>query len=280
MSRFLSWSRFSLAMVVVISFSLTAPWPAPAAPVPSGGEMRQVHVRNVVLDPQSNMPVVVLKEKNSGKILPIWIGPAEAQAITIQLRGITPPRPMTHDLLRNIISGLKAKVVRIVITDLKGGTFYAHIVMQSADRNFSIDSRPSDAIALALRVKAPIFARAQVLRDGVVGLAPAKLTHRDRLGVILQSMTPSLARYFGGGVSEGLLVSQVASGKPAEMSGLRPGDVISLVEGKKISSVEFFEKEFMKKLEGLNIFVKRSPEGEGIRMRLIAANTESAAIKQ
>ena len=280
MSRFLSWSRFSLVMAVGISFSLAAPWPVPAAPAPNDGEMRQVHVKNVVLDSRTSQPVVVLKEKNNGKILPIWIGPAEAQAIMIQLRGITPPRPMTHDLLRNVIGGLKAKVVRIIITELKGGTFYAHIVMQSADRKFSIDSRPSDAIALALRVKAPIFAKAEVLRDGAVGSTPVKLTHRDRLGVILQSMTPSLARYFGGGISYGLLVSQVTPGKPAEKSGLRPGDVISLVEDKKISSVESFEKEFLKKSEGLNIFVKRSPEGKGIRMRLIAANAESAAIKK
>jgi serine protease Do len=106
------------------------------------------------------------------------------------------------------------------------------------------------------------------------------LTHRDRLGIVLQSMTPVLARYFGGGISNGLLVSQVAPGKPAEKSGLRRGDVISLVEGKKISSVEYFEKKFVEKTEGLNIFVKRGPKGEGVRMRLVAANAESAAIKK
>ncbi|MBT3351542.1 MAG: PDZ domain-containing protein [Nitrospinaceae bacterium] len=273
-------SRFFLAMVVVISFSLVAQGFVSAASVPNDSEMRQVQVRNVVLDSQSNQPVVVLKEKDNGKLLPLWIGPAEAQAIIIQLRGITPPRPMTHDLLRNVIGGFKAKVVRIIITELKGGTFYAHIEMQSDGRKFSIDSRPSDAIALALRVKAPIFAKAQVLRDGVVNFQPMKLTHRSRLGVVLQLMTPSLARYFGGGISDGLLVSQVAPGKLAEKSGLRRGDVISLVEGKKISSVESFEKEFIKKSDGLNIFVKRNPESQGIRMRLITANNESVAIKK
>ena len=242
--------------------------------------MRRVFVKTVLINSRNRQPIVVLEDKERGKVLPIWIGPAEAQAIMMQLRGITPPRPMTHDLLGNVIGGLKAKVVRVIITELKGGTFYAHIMMEASDRRFSIDSRPSDAIALALRVRAPIFAPAKVLRDGVIAGSPPKLTHRDRLGMVLQSMNASLARYFGGGVAGGLLVSQVAAGKPAEKSGLRRGDVIFQVEGKKVLSVESFEEEFLKRADGMNLSVRRGQSGEKIRLRLMAVNVESATIKK
>jgi hypothetical protein len=244
-----------------------------AAPDPaSRSGLRRVLVKTVLVDSQNNQPIVVLEDEKKGTILPIWIGPAEARAIMMQLSGVIPPRPMTHDLLRNIIGGLRAKVIRVIVTELKGGTFYAHIVMKSSERRFSIDSRPSDAIALALRVKAPIFARAKVLSDNAIGPASTKLTHRDHLGVVLQSMTPLLARYFGGGITGGLLVSQVAEGQAAEKSGLRRGDVIFLVEGKEVLSVELFERQFVKNSSGMNISVRRGNKREPVQLRLAGVN--------
>ncbi len=234
--------------------------------------LRRVLVKTVLVDSQNNQPVVVLEDKQKGTLLPIWIGPAEARAIMMQLNGVIPPRPMTHDLLRNIIGGLRAKVIRVIITELKGRTFYAHIVMKSPGRRFAIDSRPSDAIALALRVKAPIFAKAKVLSDGAIKSTSAKLTHRDYLGVVLQSMTPLLARYFGGGKTGGLLVAQVAEGQPADKSGLQRGDVIFLVEGKEALSVELFERLFAKNSSGMNISVRRGNKGEPVQLRLLGVS--------
>ncbi len=243
--------------------------PPPVAGGPEAGGLRGVRVKSVIMDSRTNQPVVLLEDKEGGGLLPIWIGPAEAQAILLQLKGITPPRPMTHDLLKNVIGGLKAKVVRVVITELKGGTFYARIQMKSPGRSFSIDSRPSDAIALALRAGAPIFAKAKVLEKGLLNVS-AGLTHRKRLGIVLQAMTPMLAKFFGGGTAEGLLVSQVLEGKPGEKSGLLRGDVIFQAGGKKVSSVGSFEREFTKSAGGMSVLVRRGPSGESVRLRLVS----------
>jgi bifunctional DNase/RNase len=114
-------------------------------------------VRQVVLD-QSMSPVVLLVDKEEKRVLPIWVGPFEAQAIAMALEGIMTPRPMTHDLLRNICEHLKAKVQRIVVTDLREGTYYAEIFFLRQDgQEVAVDSRPSDAIALALRCGADLY---------------------------------------------------------------------------------------------------------------------------
>ena len=275
-------SKNGMGLILAVVGILVLPFlaQAPAAEFPAASGMWRVHVKTVVLDSRNKQPVVVLEDKIQGRMIPIWIGMAEARAIMMQLRGVTPKRPMTHDLLRNIIGGLKAKVVRVVITELKGGMFYAHIEMKSPDRSFFIDSRPSDAIALALRVKAPIFAKAQVLRDGELRRFGSSLTHRKRMGVVLQSLTPSLSRYFGGGDAAGLLVSQVFAGKPAERSGLRRGDVIIQVGGRKVSTVESFEREFLNRGREMNISVRRGPRGENIRLRIELAGVESAGAGQ
>jgi len=247
----------------------------------SGKGMLQVLVKTVVLDSRSKQPVVVLQDKSPGGwMIPIWIGIAEARAIMMQLRGVMPKRPMTHDLLRNIIGGLKVKVVRVIISEFRGGTFYAHIEMKSPNRSFYIDSRPSDAIALALRVKAPIFAKAQVLQNGGFRTTDSKLTRSNLLGVVFQLMTPSLARYFGSGLEGGLLVSQIFSGKPAERLGIRRGDVIIQVEGRKVSTVESFEREFLEQGRDLDISVRRGPDGKNVQLRIGLSNSESARRKR
>lgn len=113
--------------------------------------------------------VVILKEKESDRYLPIWIGPAEADAIAIELQEVAVARPLTHDLLRSIIGALGAKVTSIIINDLASDTFYARIILDANGRHLEIDSRPSDAVALAVRVKVPIYAEDSVLeRAGIV----------------------------------------------------------------------------------------------------------------
>src|ERR1700730_13813213 len=120
-------------------------------------------IKGLMLDPVSNSPIVVLKDENEKFFLPIWVGIFEANAIALQLENISTPRPMTHDLLRNVISDLKASVQKIVVCDLQENTFYALIYLSLNGDTVAIDARPSDAIALALRTRAPIFVEDSVI---------------------------------------------------------------------------------------------------------------------
>jgi len=120
-------------------------------------------IKGLMLDPISNSPIVVLKDDNDSVFLPIWVGIFEANAIALRLESVETPRPMTHDLLTNIISDVEGKVTRVVINDLVESTFYARIFMTLGSRTLEIDARPSDALALALRTDAPIFVDQSVL---------------------------------------------------------------------------------------------------------------------
>ena len=130
--------------------------------------MIEMSVEFVRVSMQNYNRVVILKEKEAERYLLIWIGPAEAEAIAMRLGDIQPPRPQTHDLLRNVIESLNASVSHVLVNDLNNDTFYARIVMESNGRTIEIDSRTSDAIALAVRCQVPIFAEENVLeRAGI-----------------------------------------------------------------------------------------------------------------
>ena len=122
----------------------------------------EVHIRGLMLDPVTNMPIVVLKDVESDLVLPIWVGHFEAQAIALELEKTATPRPMTHDLLRNLARGLGATVSRVVISDLQNDTFFATIWMKQDGETVMVDARPSDAIALAMRSDCPIFVATQI----------------------------------------------------------------------------------------------------------------------
>src|SRR5690349_22777724 len=111
----------------------------------------EMSIKGLMVDPISNMPIVILRDKDGTRTLPIWVGMFEANAIALQIENISTPRPMTHELLRNVIQDLKATVEKVVVCDLKDGTFYALIYLRVHGELVAIDSRPSDAIALALR---------------------------------------------------------------------------------------------------------------------------------
>ncbi len=134
--------------------------------------MIEVKVVNVAIDANSKMPVIVLKEKTGEKTLPIWIGLFEAQAIALALENVKPPRPLTHDLAKSLIEKLKGKVDRVVISDLRNNTFYAQILIKKNGESIKVDSRPSDAIALALRLNVPIFIDEIVLDKVSIGGKP------------------------------------------------------------------------------------------------------------
>ena len=125
----------------------------------------EVKIRGLMMDPVTNMPVVVLKEAQGTGILPIWVGVYEANAIALEIEKVQTPRPMTHDLLKNVLTGLNVHVQKVVVSDLKDDTFYALIWMERDGQTMSMDSRPSDALALALRLDCPIFVEDQVLKN-------------------------------------------------------------------------------------------------------------------
>ena len=122
-------------------------------------------IKGLMLDPVSNSPIVVLKDDAEKFFLPIWVGIFEANAIALQLENVSTPRPMTHDLLRNMIAELDARVTRVVINDLRDSTFFAQIRVIIGERTLELDARPSDAIALALRADAPIYVAQSVLEQ-------------------------------------------------------------------------------------------------------------------
>lgn len=125
----------------------------------------EMRIRALLMDPATNSPIVILKDINSEAMLPIWVGPYEANSIANEIEKVAPQRPMTHDLLRNLINQFGAEVTRIIVTELKDNTFYAVIELAWNGELVLLDSRPSDAIALALRADCPIFVREEVLQS-------------------------------------------------------------------------------------------------------------------
>jgi uncharacterized protein len=146
-------------------------------------------IKGLMLDPVSNSPIVVLKDEHDKFFLPIWVGIFEANAIALQLENVTTPRPMTHDLLRNMISELDARVIRIVINDLRDSTFFAQIRVITGDKTLEVDARPSDAIALALRTEAPIFVAQSVL-DQAQTISPDSEDQDEKLKKWFEQLTP------------------------------------------------------------------------------------------
>ena len=158
--------------------------------------MIKMEIKGLLMDPVSNMPVVVLRDSANGLFLPIWVGIFEANAIALQMEKITTPRPMTHDLLKNLLSELDAKVERIVINDLKDNTFFARIHLLRGDVRWNVDSRPSDAIALALRVDADIFVEEDVLERSKSLRPDGEEGDPDRLKKWLEEVNPDeLGKY-------------------------------------------------------------------------------------
>ena len=124
----------------------------------------EMKIRGLMMDPVTNMPIVVLKDVQGQAILPIWVGVYEANAIALEIEKVAAPRPMTHDLTRNLIRNLNARLERVVISELKDDTFYATLWLQQGDEPLVLDARPSDALALALRADCPIYVTDEVMQ--------------------------------------------------------------------------------------------------------------------
>ena len=156
----------------------------------------EMKIRGLMMDPVTNMPIVVLKDVQGNSVLPIWVGVYEANAIALEIEKVQTPRPMTHDLLRNVFLGLEVRVDKIVVSDLKDDTFYAVIWIERDGQLMMIDSRPSDALALALRMDCPIFVDEQVLKNSKVTNALAAPTTNEQLRNYLEGLSDEdLGRY-------------------------------------------------------------------------------------
>jgi uncharacterized protein len=156
----------------------------------------EMKIRGLMMDPVTNMPIVVLKEVGSDTVLPIWVGVYEANAIALEIEKVTTPRPMTHDLIKNLLIGLDTHVHKIVVNELRDDTFFAVIWMEREGRVISIDSRPSDALALALRLDCPIFVEDEVLKTSKVASTATDRISSDDLRKWLEGLNDEdLGRY-------------------------------------------------------------------------------------
>lgn len=156
----------------------------------------EMTIKGLMVDPDTNMPIVILRDKEGQRVLPIWVGLFEANAIALQIENVSTPRPMTHDLLRNVIADLQASVQKIVVCDLQENTFYALIYLALNGDTVAVDARPSDAIALALRTKAPIFVEDRVIDHAKTVNVAADKNDTARLQKWLESLDPEeLGKY-------------------------------------------------------------------------------------
>jgi uncharacterized protein len=156
----------------------------------------EMKIRGLMMDPVTNNPIVVLKDVNGTAILPIWVGIYEANAIALEIEKVATPRPMTHDLIRNLLFGLEAGVKKVVVSELKEDTFYAVIWLERNGELISIDSRPSDALAVALRLDCPIYVEDVVLKTSKDATALAEAGNNQEVRRWLENLSDEdLGRY-------------------------------------------------------------------------------------
>lgn len=157
----------------------------------------EVSIRGLLMDPSTNMPIIVLKDVASGQVMPIWVGSFEANAIALEIEKVATPRPLTHDLLRNLMRHLNCTLEKIVISELKDDTFHATLWLFQEEERISVDARPSDAIALALRADCPIFVDEEVMRAGRLNTSgPAETQSTEQLRGWLEGLSDDdLGRY-------------------------------------------------------------------------------------
>ncbi len=156
----------------------------------------EMKIRGLMMDPVTNMPIVVLKDVGSDVVLPIWVGVYEANAIALEIEKVTTPRPMTHDLIKNILVGFDTHVHKIVVSELRDDTFFAVIWMEREGKVISIDSRPSDALAIALRLDCPIYVDEEVLKTSKAASTTADRISAEDLRKWLEGLNDEdLGRY-------------------------------------------------------------------------------------
>ena len=199
----------------------------------------EMKVKRVFLDrsAQTRTAVVLLENAEKKAFIPIWIGNEEATSIAIELEHVATPRPNTHDLIRNILDGFEAVLQQITITDLRDNIYYAVITLKLKGQEVQIDSRPSDAIAVALRMNAPIYASSKVLAKAKQLPSPGTPSEgfRKIMGIHVQDLSLELANLFK--AKNGVLVADVELGSAASKAGIHRGDIIFKVDGREVREV-------------------------------------------
>ena len=213
--------------------------PAGEAPVPGTAEQDRIEVEvySLFVDPASQQPVVTLVDHDKKKAFPIWIGLSEAQAIQSELEGTEHFRPLTHDLLADILLKTNGKIHHVVITHTKDNVFYATLVIESNGRLIEIDARPSDSIVLALKFKAPIYINRGLFEKMSLSLNKQLETEED-YGLVLQELTSEMAQYLSFESDRGVMIAGVSKGSRAAKDGLETGDIIVEVGGQRIDTLK------------------------------------------
>ena len=203
----------------------------------------EMKVKTVVIDPNAQSPVVVLEGVTTKEFLPIWIDVPEARAISMEIEQVKTARPLTHDLIRNILNGLGAKVNRVTITDLLNNTYIAAISMVIKGQESEIDSRPSDAIAIALRMKAPIYVSSQVIEKSKppVGATTRTEHTQRRLGIQAQELTSELAKLMDSQSARGVIITDVVTGSAAMKADVQRGDIITKLNDQPVQNTAALE---------------------------------------
>lgn len=156
----------------------------------------EMKIRGLMMDPVTNMPIVILKDVNGNAILPIWVGVYEANAIALEIEKVLTPRPMTHDLIKTLLLGLEANLHKVVVSELKDDTFYAVIWLEKDGQLITVDSRPSDALALALRLDCPIYVEDSVLKSSKAAASGTEKVANEELRRWLENLNDEdLGRY-------------------------------------------------------------------------------------
>lgn len=219
-----------------------------------------VEVKQILVDPVSQSPVVILEGTGQEGIIPIWIGTSEAASIALQLEQRKLPRPNTHDLIRHVLSALDATLERVTVTELRDNTYFAVITVKSGERELHIDSRPSDAIAVALRAGAPIYAAPELFNARTGSSTVPSVSGENRaqktLGIQVQDLTPGLANLLKTPQMEGVLIADVVRGSPASRVGLARGDVITRIGKSPVHNTRELEQAFAALSESEKIDVR------------------------
>jgi len=232
----------------------------------AGQEPVVVEVMRVGFDRTTDMPVVILRDKGDTRAIPIWIGHFEARAIAMELEGAAAPRPLTHDLLKSILQGAGVVFEKVLVSEIKDKTYYARIFLTSNGKDFEVDSRPSDAIALALRFRKPILV-ARSLMEGDTALdLKDRSEPEDRSeplvksvrGITVQEISQGLAASLGLSSTDGVLVSDVSGSENAE---LKRGDVILAVDSNPVTGVGIFQS-MLAGMEGQTVHLRVSRGGK------------------
>ena len=217
----------------------------------------EVRVFRLTMDDTANQPVVLLSDLQENRVMVIWIGLNEARAIYSELNQIDHFRPLTHDLLEQMIHRLGGSVHHIVITEIKGNTFYARIMVEKEASLIEIDARPSDSIVMALKFKAPLFVSRSLFERASIAMGEPMPAETD-YGLTLQNVTPPLAEYLSYDSTDGAVVVDVRRGSPAEQDGLMSSDIIVEVNHQKIADADAAKKALYESSGRLKVRVYRS----------------------